>query len=225
MWWYLSLALLASLSFVIADTQFDICNFEDAFPEFYYDYGIKECPPVFYLADNGVDCQEFELDKKTFASFCQLKTMFYYGQERPFARIPVCRGPMTCRITESVHQAYGWKAKVNGNFKKDALTMGITGGYNDKSGYAQSYSFTKILDDNTCGYWTFVPYVRQSCGTYTTSCENQRRTRSSLADNSKCLRRSACRTQLWRQASRYKDDPRFPYLRLGRLFDTASPSR
>ena len=162
------MALLANLSFVITDTQFDICEFTDATPEFYYEYGIDECSPRFFLAPNGVDCEYYQLDKKVWASFCQIRTTFHYGQEQPYVRVPVCRGKESCSIGESVHQSYGWKIKTNGNFKEGALTAGITGGYN-KSGVSQSYKITKTLRKDTCGYWTFIPYVKTTCGTYTSA--------------------------------------------------------
>ena len=163
--WYLLLGLLAGLAF--ADTQFDICEFSDATPEFYYEYGIDECSPRFFLASNGIDCEPYQLDHKFWASFCQMRTTFHYGQEQPYVRIPVCRGEESCSISESVKQSYGWKAKMNGNFKEGALTMGITGGYHGNSGVAQSYKITKTLPKDTCGYWTFIPYVSTACGTYT----------------------------------------------------------
>ena len=159
------LIFLLMATIAIADTQFSICDFREAVPELYYSYGTNECPPAFYMSPNG-DCAGYQIDKLTCASFCQLRTKFYYGQEQPFTRIPICRGGDTCRITETVHQAYGWKKKVNGNFKQGALTLGVTGGYKDISGIAQAYSITKILPEHTCGYWTFVPYVREACGTY-----------------------------------------------------------
>lgn len=31
---------------------------------------------------------------------------------------------MTCTVSESVHQNYAWKVKINGSFKLKALTMG-----------------------------------------------------------------------------------------------------
>jgi hypothetical protein len=119
--WLLAFLLLAAVS-----TAFNICDFKDATPEFYYSCSNDECPPKFILADNGIDCIEYKLDGSTCASFCQMRTKFYYGQEQPFHRIPICRGGEICRITETVHQNYGWKVKTNGNFKEGALTEGVS---------------------------------------------------------------------------------------------------
>lgn len=43
----------------------------------------------------------------------------------------------------------------------------ITGGYSEKPGISQGYKFNKQLQDNQCGYWTFIPFVKGTCGTYT----------------------------------------------------------
>lgn len=39
-------------------------------------------------------------------------------------------------------------------------------GYSEKSGISQSYKFSKRIQDDECGYFTFVPIVREVCGTY-----------------------------------------------------------
>lgn len=120
---YLCVFLL--LKIALADTLFSICEWRDAQPGLYYEYHEEECPAKFHLLDNG-ECEHDQPDHSTCASFCQMRTTFYYGQEQPFVRIPVCRGGSTCRITEAVHQGYGWKAKLNGNFKESALTVGVS---------------------------------------------------------------------------------------------------
>lgn len=91
-----------------------------------------------------------------------------------------CRPGFTCTLAETVHQGYNVKAKGNFNFKYSAVTLGVTGGYNSKNGKSQSYKFSKHMEDNQCGYMTFIPFVRESCGSYTegkqydytTPCEN-----------------------------------------------------
>lgn len=148
------------------NADFDLCEWDLAQPQLYHSYNTTACPPAFTFAANGMDCEEDRPYKNVCASFCQMRTIFYYGQEQPYIQAPLCRGETRCKLSESVHQGYSSKIKMNGAFKEGALTTGITGGYNSKSGISQSWSFTKDIPQGECGYWTFVPFVREACGTY-----------------------------------------------------------
>ncbi|EXJ86769.1 hypothetical protein A1O3_03723 [Capronia epimyces CBS 606.96] len=167
------LAVLQPVLSTPASAGVDICTWSDGVPILYHQYGSDACPPKFQLKPNSGDCEDNVLPLGILdsywscASFCQMRTTFIYGQEQPYVRVPMCRGGVTCTLSESVHQGYSWKAKMNGNFKYGPLTIGITGGYSEKAGVSQSYKFSKHLDEGQCGYWTFIPFIRSSCGTYT----------------------------------------------------------
>ncbi|EXJ85919.1 hypothetical protein A1O1_06288 [Capronia coronata CBS 617.96] len=145
--------------------SFDICEWKDAMPLLYHEYGTVQCPCLFYLLENG------ECERKSWisgcSSFCQVRTTFYHGEEQPYVRVPVCRGGLTCTLSESVHQNYAWKAKLNFNVKIQVLTAGITQGYSTKSGITQGYKFSKTLPDGECGYFTFIPIYKGTCGSST----------------------------------------------------------
>ncbi|KAK5390211.1 hypothetical protein LTR20_003069 [Exophiala xenobiotica] len=162
------LPVVSASTNVNASANVNMCDWSVAAPSLYHEYYPDDCPPRYYLRSNG-ECETewAAVDLFTCAGFCQIRTTFYYGQEQPYVRVPMCRGEMTCTIAESVHQNYAWKAKVNGNFKYSALTVGITSGYSEKSGISQSYKFSKHLQKDECGYFTFIPFIRGVCGTYT----------------------------------------------------------
>ncbi|KAI1629827.1 hypothetical protein EDD37DRAFT_645562 [Exophiala viscosa] len=112
-------------------TALDICAWgTDAMPILYHEYHEEDCPPVFHLKPDG-NCSDY-----------------FIG------------GGISCTLSESVHQNYAWKAKVNFNYKWQALTTGITGGYSEKSGISQGYKFNKQLQNDQCGYWTFAPFYK-----------------------------------------------------------------
>ena len=146
------LLILSSLLFPIVSTNvtsndttaLDICAWgTDAMPILYHEYHEEDCPPVFHLKPDG-NCTDYFINGGAIcASFCQIRTTFYYGQEQPYVRVPMCRGGKTplrtdwsgtmltwsasgisCTLSESIHQNYAWKAKVNFNYKWQALTTG-----------------------------------------------------------------------------------------------------
>ncbi|EXJ68098.1 uncharacterized protein A1O5_08713 [Cladophialophora psammophila CBS 110553] len=166
--------LVLSISFLIlspqvfspasATVEANVCAWDGAMPILYHEYGTDVCPPKFKMAPNGMDCEDNP--NGGCASYCEMRTNFFYGQEKPYSSMPMCTGGLTCTLTESKHIGYNVKAKVNGNFKQGALTFGITGGWNTKTGQSQSYKYSKSLEHNECGYFTFIPILHESCGTY-----------------------------------------------------------
>jgi hypothetical protein len=42
----------------------------------------------------------------------------------------------------------------------------ITGGFNTKYGTAEGYAVKRAVKDGECGYFTFIPIVKEACGTF-----------------------------------------------------------
>jgi hypothetical protein len=103
-------------------SSLDVCKWEDAIPVLYHQYGTDVCPPVNNIEAEGY-CQDRPEDECV--SYCSIRTTFSYGPEQPYLRVPFCRGGLTCKISEAVHQGYSWKVKLNGNFKIHALIIGV----------------------------------------------------------------------------------------------------
>ncbi|KIW85607.1 hypothetical protein Z517_00999 [Fonsecaea pedrosoi CBS 271.37] len=147
----------------------NICTWTDAMPVLYHEYGTDVCPPRFRLKPGSGDCQD---DPGSFnvvdcASFCEMRTEFRYGQEVPYHVMPMCTGGTSCTLTENRHVGSNWKFKLNGNYKTGPFTAGVAGGYNEKAGQSESFKYSKDLKHNECGYFTFIPIMRDTCGTYT----------------------------------------------------------
>ena len=102
-----------------AATLFDVCAWRDAEPVLYHTYGVDECTPLFHLQPNGVDCEEDHVDKQMCASFCQIRTTFYYGCESPYF-VDFCRPGNTCHLSEARDTIVDFKATTNGNFNWEA---------------------------------------------------------------------------------------------------------
>lgn len=79
----------------------------------------------------------------------------------------------------------------------------ISGGYIDKDGTSPRLRLEQKLGPNDCGYFTFIPILKESCGTYT---------KASLAKKQKCKRprttANACALQLVDHDSRGPDGVR-----------------
>ncbi|KAJ9607845.1 hypothetical protein H2200_007924 [Cladophialophora chaetospira] len=151
----------------------NICAWDaDTFPVLYHEYGNDVCPPKWHLKDSG-DCEDhvegWFLDKQECSTYCEMKTTFYWGQEQPYVAVPPCKGTGSFSISESTHQGYVLKAKINVGAGKCAkiINGGITVGVGGKDGISQSWKKTVSLKENQCGYFTFIPIFRDSCGTYT----------------------------------------------------------
>ncbi|EXJ58702.1 hypothetical protein A1O7_06131 [Cladophialophora yegresii CBS 114405] len=154
-----------------------ICEWDnDVFPVLYHEYWESSCPAKFHLTPSGAcedDLKEPTGDNlkqdRDCSSFCQMRTTFSYAQEQPFVRAPGCQGPQACTLSQSIHQGYAIKLKTSISFgMKKILSIGINGGYNWKGGTSQGFKASvtlKTRDD--CGYWTFIPFAKDTCGSYT----------------------------------------------------------
>ncbi|KAI1616619.1 hypothetical protein EDD36DRAFT_415505 [Exophiala viscosa] len=112
-------------------TALDICAWgTDAMPILYHEYHEEDCPPVFHLKPDG-NCSDYFIGVSARSE--PPSTM---ARSSPMYGYPC------------VAENYAWKAKVNFNYKWQALTTGITGGYSEKSGISQGYKFNKQLQND-----------------------------------------------------------------------------
>ena len=145
----------------------DVCGGGPAaLPVLYHSYGTDVCPPKTQLNSDGTcpsDYNPYAL--YLCANFCQLTTTFTYITESPFTENPFCHGPQSCTITNTVTTTVSWSA--NGGVKIDppklfGVQAGVTGGfsYSNARATAEARSFSVKLDQNQCGYFTFIPIIR-----------------------------------------------------------------
>jgi hypothetical protein len=101
----------------------DPCAYEPE-PILYHEYSTDACLPRFHLKPNG-QCED-DPDASFFcASFCNIRTNFFYTLAQPFLASHNCLGQMKCTISESVQQSWGWKAKLNLNFNIRYIKGGV----------------------------------------------------------------------------------------------------
>ena len=75
---------------------------------------------------------------------------------------------MTCTITETKTRTVTWNAGGNLSLKlREALTLGVSGSYSSAEADAFARAFSVKLENNECGYFTFVPVIHDSCGSLT----------------------------------------------------------
>ncbi len=98
--------------------------------------------------------------KKNCIAYCEVRTTFAYGVEQPLDH-PYCHGPATCTVGTNKASAYTWSGSVN-NAWLDALGFGITGGYSSRTTTTDVRSTSVKLDQGKCGYFTFLPILRES---------------------------------------------------------------
>ncbi|KAI1322582.1 hypothetical protein F5Y16DRAFT_415838 [Xylariaceae sp. FL0255] len=119
----------------------NVCNIKGQFPLMYHHFTAEDCGGRHIL--NGSQfprtCPGANDPKTGCASFCQKTTTYKYGEEIPFVGTWV-KGPRNLRYN-SVDEAYTTRV---------------------------SYPL-EDLAEGQCGYWTFVPIVKEVCGVYSES--------------------------------------------------------
>ncbi|KAI1074066.1 hypothetical protein F5B20DRAFT_565097 [Whalleya microplaca] len=161
---------LPSSSLPTSVSKRNVCDGKNAEPILYHEYGNKQCPPHWHFAKDG-HC-ELPATKiggffghKVCQSYCEVRTSYHYGQEVIFVSNPYCHGPMTCSISESASTSWSYTFKAPKVV--DILTKGITGGISYSNSHAKAQSKSVNLMDGECGYFTFLPILKTSCGTWT----------------------------------------------------------
>lgn len=135
----------------------DVCNGIGDTPELYHQYLSKACPPKYTMTSKGVCKDMWPWNSCT--AFCQVRTSFTYGREQPFN--VACTGPLTCTITTQDTTSYTLNLNGNLGYKfSEALNAGISGGFSVGTTHAFSQAHQIKLNDNECGYFTWVPVVK-----------------------------------------------------------------
>ncbi|KAF4635845.1 hypothetical protein G7Y89_g2254 [Cudoniella acicularis] len=151
-------------------------------------------------------------------SYCELTLSKGFGQEVPFAQ-GWCQGGTTCGVAlaQSVTTTQTWTISIGSGMSSTAdLSKLLTSTFNIGASYSisKSLSYTttvshsKDLAAGVCGYWTFVPYVMNSCGTLTEVATKEMAAGYYDTDEvSYCDTRGAkTNTPNWCNKSIYKDD-------------------
>ncbi|PQE28506.1 Zinc-finger double domain-containing protein [Rutstroemia sp. NJR-2017a WRK4] len=150
-------------------------------------------------------------------AYCEIKLVAGYGQEVPIMD-GACQAGTTCAVSEgqsvTVTNTYTISTNVglgSGSDVAKLLTasfdLGASYSWSKSIGYTTTESFTKTLDDKTCGYWTFIPYVLTSCGTLTSTPEGSEVSGFSepVTSFSTCTKKNYKDTPNWCNPAPYKD--------------------
>jgi hypothetical protein len=166
----------------------NVCDWVGASPVLYHQYGEESCPPVHRHQGNGVDC-EWRIvpgDNYKCDSFCQVRTTFFYTMETYIFTNPYCFGPVTCSVGPKDHTVYHGGDTIGTGIDPETLKDGvyilylilgssktnsclqISGGWHGlRKGNTASPPLSITLKSNECGYFAFIPIVRDVCGTQT----------------------------------------------------------
>ena len=166
---YLCLLVAFACASGVPPSKRNVCDWAGTSPSIGHQYFGDSCPAKFAIASNGVDCEDNALDLVSCASFCQIRTTFSYGPEQPYTRVPLCRDGRPCQLSDTDHTIVGFNSLTNNNFKYTAIDSGVSGGWNTQNGTSRAYNASKQLASGECGYWTFIPVLKVTCGTYSQS--------------------------------------------------------
>jgi hypothetical protein len=146
------------------------CDGKDAEPILYHEYRQDVCPPKKHFDDAG-NCEmevrnegSFFLKQKTCSNFCEVRTNFYYGREHIFLSNAYCHGPMTCTITEThtTQFASGWTVSPSTLKINNAWTASVSRTWTTTKSVAHANARAMKLEQNQCGYFTFLPIMTGS---------------------------------------------------------------
>ena len=163
-----SIALAGPLT--ILDKR-NVCDWKDAEPVLYKEYGSDSCPPKYTMKEDG-SCPTQKQHPSFWggnscAGYCEVRTSYRYGRESIFLANPYCHGygqkGASCTITDTKTTTAAVTFSVPATVKfTDALSVGITGGYTQtwSQAFAQAKSIT--LSEGECGYWTFLPIIKDT---------------------------------------------------------------
>lgn len=136
----------------------DVCDGENATPVLYHEYRGDKCKPKYSMNKDGV-CNHAHWPENKCAAYCQVRTKFTYGQERPFPNT-YCHGPESCTITSTHTVTVGWSVTISPQIQS-AMKVGVSGGFSGSSGDAFARSYSIKLESGQCGYFTYVPVVKE----------------------------------------------------------------
>ncbi|KAH8783219.1 hypothetical protein F5883DRAFT_637477 [Diaporthe sp. PMI_573] len=162
----------------------------------YEDYTEPLCPAPKHLDHQGA-CDGSRDTQQDCSSFCQLTTTYVWASESPLFRSE-CHYPMRCEPRETDSTEWFVDGYISGNaqFQK-AIDAGITGGIGSSSGRAIGHSWSVTPAPGECGYFTWVPVVKRTCGIVTSSLKI-----GTSEEGLKCLNKTTtvhdvCHDQVW----------------------------
>ena len=127
------------------------------------EYRAEDCPPAIVMNKDG-SCP---IKVSACASYCEVHQNFYYGQEVPLDN-GFCHGPLTCTITSTNTKTYTYNGGANvGATIAKVFNIGVTGGYSSAEAITDTRTTSINLQQNQCGYFTFLPILHDSCGSLT----------------------------------------------------------
>ncbi|KFH48382.1 hypothetical protein ACRE_006510 [Hapsidospora chrysogenum ATCC 11550] len=121
----------------------------------------KECEPKKFLEEDGtckVHASENECE-----SYCETSLKWFYGEEVPFHNGRCGKGPCTLedRMGAEVSKTTTWGLQIG----HGAFTLGASFAYTEGKAIVSGVVRQKPEDlKESCGYWTFIPYMIESCG-------------------------------------------------------------
>jgi hypothetical protein len=102
-------------------------------------------------------------------AYCEIRVTAEYGQEVPIMD-GSCQSGTTCSVSEgqsvTITNGYSINLGITGGAGSDlsktltaSFNIGASYSWSKSVGYTTTETFSKTLDDKTCGYWTFIPYL------------------------------------------------------------------
>ncbi|KAB5560304.1 hypothetical protein GE09DRAFT_1220955 [Coniochaeta sp. 2T2.1] len=150
----------------------DPCDGINASPVLYHTYGEPECPPnrIFNYRTGFCEGWDRRNEQEDCASFCQTSTIFTRAQEVPFP-LSECHWPMECTLTHDDTASWNWGIGFQGKLKL-AFVVGISGGYGQTYGMSDGHSWKFTPAPHECGYFSFIPVKKTTCGPFTEADES-----------------------------------------------------
>ncbi|EMR84678.1 hypothetical protein BcDW1_6662 [Botrytis cinerea BcDW1] len=160
---------------VLSDRDNGICSAENM----KVDVSDYNCPKKNTLDSKGYCSKPIPNvpGKEGCSAYCEIRLTLKYGQEMPMSGAS-CGSGTECSIsttqTISYVNTFSINAGIGGAVAKvleSAFDIGATYTFSKTLTYSDTVGSKKDLGENECGYWTFIPYVLESCGTLTEAAE------------------------------------------------------
>ncbi|ORY02197.1 hypothetical protein BCR34DRAFT_493308, partial [Clohesyomyces aquaticus] len=124
-------------------------------------------------------------------AYCELRLTKKFGQEVPVTS-GTCGEETDCSIAKGETVTYTSTYEINVGVSDDSLadilkasfTAGASWSFSKSISYSTTAARKKKLETNECGYWTFIPFIIESCGTLTTA-DKETKTWGQYNENSK----------------------------------------
>lgn len=124
----LSVLLLIIHLFAFAHTRaLNVCDWVNASPLLYHQYGEESCPARYHHQSNGLDCEWRVVPGDFYScdSFCQIRTSFSYAMESPILSNPYCFGPVTCSVGPNDYTVYNGGQNIGDSVDKKTLNDAV----------------------------------------------------------------------------------------------------